>query len=166
MNDVKVGTFAASASAVNVECGFVPDFVNVIDRATPSVSMGVPGGAVGVNIAAAAAAEAAALTVFEGEAPYTNLTGTIASTVDVATLTGTSTLFTTELYVGETVILEGVAYIVIAISSATSLVIDKAAESTASGVKAARLQGRGKGFTVPAAYTANVSGTNDFVAYR
>jgi hypothetical protein len=166
MNDIKVGTFNAAAVAVNVPCGFVPEFVQIIDRATPSVSMGVPGGAVGVNIAAAAAAEAAALTVFEGEGTMFSLTGTLAATVDLAAVVGTSTLFTTELEVGEHIQIGGNVYEVIVITDATHLTLGKGILATVTADAYQRLEGRGAGFTVPAAYTANTTGICDFIATR
>lgn len=167
MNDVKVGTFTASASAVNVPVGFIPDAVILIDRATPSMSIGVIGsGDNGLNIAAAAAAEAAAFAAWTGEDSLTDLTGTVAMTVDLSTVTGTSTLFTTELAVGESVVIEGIVYKIVSIASATSMVVDKAAPASISGKTAKRYEGRAEGFTVPAAATVNTTGTIDFIAFR
>lgn len=65
------------------------------------------------------------------------LTGTIAVTNASATVTGTSTAFTTELNIGDTIILSGVEYYVSAIASNTFLTLT----ATYSGTTASGLTG-------------------------
>ena len=64
-----------------------------------------------------------------------NLTGTIATTATSRTLTGTGTLFTTELVVGDTIKLSGLSasYVVETITSNTSLDVTAVVATTTSG---------------------------------
>jgi len=63
------------------------------------------------------------------------ITGTVAVTNGAATLTGTGTAFTTELKVGNTVVIASVEYRVIAIASNTAATLHKNyASGTASGL--------------------------------
>lgn len=60
MNDIKVGTFTGSASAVNVVCGFIPSAVIIMEPSVPTfcvLEVGASG--VGQEIAAAAVAATA-----------------------------------------------------------------------------------------------------------
>ncbi len=61
----------------------------------------------------------------------TTLTGTVATTVSSATVTGTGTLFTTELAVGQTVTVAGETRRVNTITDANSIVVDVAFTATA-----------------------------------
>lgn len=70
------------------------------------------------------------------------LTGTVSKTNGSATLTGSSTAFTTELSVGQVISVPGTATeqrVVIAIASATSLTVNTAFTATASGQTASRV---------------------------
>jgi hypothetical protein len=71
-----------------------------------------------------------------------NLTGTVAKVAASRTLTGTSTVFTTELSVGQVISVPGTAAekrVVIAIASNTSLTVSTAFVNSASGQTAARV---------------------------
>lgn len=71
------------------------------------------------------------------------LTGTVAKTATSATLTGTSTLFLTELSVGMVISVPGTAVerrTISAIASDTSLTVSVALDNTASGQTASRVQ--------------------------
>lgn len=71
-----------------------------------------------------------------------NLTGTVSKTAASATLTGSSTLFTTELSVGQVISVPGTAAekrVVIAIASNTSLTVNSPFVNTASGQTATRV---------------------------
>ncbi len=65
----------------------------------------------------------------------TSLTGTVATASGSAIVTGTGTLFTTDLAIGDSVVLgNGRAFFVASIQSDTSLTLTQAATSTASGL--------------------------------
>jgi uncharacterized protein (TIGR02145 family) len=66
----------------------------------------------------------------------TSLTGTVATTAASTTVTGTSTLFTTELAVGDAIKIGSEVFTINNILSATSLTLDSAATPTASGLTA------------------------------
>lgn len=68
-------------------------------------------------------------------------TGTVAVTANSATVTGTSTAFTTELRIGDEVRVNGETRVVIAIASATSLTVDAPFINAASGVAIALIDG-------------------------
>ena len=68
-------------------------------------------------------------------AAFNDLTGTVTATVNDATITGSGTLFTSELEVEQTVVIEGVSYIVDTIASDTELELTVVyAGATASGL--------------------------------
>lgn len=71
-----------------------------------------------------------------------NLTGTVAKSSGSPTLTGTGTLFTTELSVGQVITVPGTTnekFVVTAIANNTSLTLSRNATATASGQTAARV---------------------------
>ncbi len=72
------------------------------------------------------------------DASYTDLTGTVATTIGDATVTGTLTVFTTELTVSDLVKIDGNVYQVVTITSDTALELDEVAKSTVSGVTASK----------------------------
>jgi hypothetical protein len=89
----------------------------------------ISGGNVGIGTVAPSA-----LLALQGNTP-TALTGTLAVTNLSATVTGTTTLFTTELNVGDAIKISGVTYQVATIVSATSLTLTTSyAGVTASGL--------------------------------
>lgn len=61
------------------------------------------------------------------------LTGTVAVTEDSTTVTGTSTLFTTECKAGDSIRINSVNYVIAAIASATSLTLETPATGDATG---------------------------------
>lgn len=96
---------------------------------------------------------------FAGSVAGMKLTGTVAATSGSATLTGTNTLFLTELKVGDTMKLyDGQEVIVSAIASATSLTITEAATASVTTAPACRLAGRSAGFLIGADADVNASG--------
>jgi hypothetical protein len=88
---------------------------------------------IGVNYTIAAIASNTSLTLAAG---YTGtLTGTVAAINGSPTITGTSTLFTTQILPGQTIAIGGVNYVVGFITSATSLTLTtNYSGSTASGL--------------------------------
>lgn len=62
------------------------------------------------------------------------VTGTVDKTAASATLTGTTTAFDTELWVGATIIVGGESRRVVSIASATSLTVDRPFNATAAGL--------------------------------
>lgn len=66
----------------------------------------------------------------------TSLTGTVATTAGSAVITGTATLFTTQLQVGDSIRFAGTLFFVQSIQSNTSLTLKTNAASTASGLTA------------------------------
>lgn len=68
----------------------------------------------------------------------TALTGTVAGTAAAYTLTGTSTLFTTELKVGDWIVVSTYAYRVASIASDTSLAVEQPLVTSPSGTSAAK----------------------------
>lgn len=90
-----------------------------------------------------------------------NLTGTVSKTASSTTVTGSSTLFTSELSVGQMISVPGTAAeprVVTAIASDTSLTVQTAFANSASGQTAARLN-NGIVFRTPGVYAicANAS---------
>lgn len=69
----------------------------------------------------------------------TALTGTVAGTAAAYTLTGTSTLFTTELRVGDQITISTYTYTVASIASATSLAVTTPLVTSPSGTSATKL---------------------------
>lgn len=67
------------------------------------------------------------------------LTGTVAGTASAYVLTGTSTLFTTELRVGEKITISGYTYTVASIASATSLYTVEPLATSPSGTSVVKL---------------------------
>lgn len=67
---------------------------------------------------------------------YTTLTGTVATTANSQTVTGTSTLFTEQLIIGQPILISNQLYQVRAIASNTSMTITPAAGATGSGITA------------------------------
>jgi len=101
---------------------------------------------------------------FPGSVAGAQLTGTVAATLASATLTGTNTLFLTELVVGDVVKLaDGQELTVTAIASATSLTVSTAATTSVATKPANRLSGKVAGFTLGADTDLNVSG--ETIAY-
>lgn len=107
------------------------------------------------------------ITVYSGEAPPVTLTGTCAVADGSAVVTGTSTLFTTELSEGDMIDIGGIQRIVLAIASATSLTVTEDYSAAQSGATGMNLSGSGEGFTIGADTDLNVSGeTMSYTAYR
>lgn len=106
---------------------------------------------------------AAGISEFEGSVAGMQLTGTVAATAGSATLTGTNTLFLTELKVGDVVKLaDGQELTVTAIASATSLTVAVAASAAVTTAPAHRLAGRAAGFTLGAETDLNVAAETVF----
>ena len=68
----------------------------------------------------------------------TALTGTVAGTAAAYTITGTSTLFLTELRVGDVIVISTYAYVVASIASDTSLAVSAPLVTSPSGTSATR----------------------------
>ena len=168
MNDVKVGTFTAvAASNVDVELGFEPSMVTLLNPATADHGSYVLGGAQLETVSDVCASCALDMIDFAGEGPLTDLTGTLACTAGLVAVTGTNTLFTTELVVGESIQIDGNVYKVAAIASATGLTLDHGISATVTAALAKRVEPRGVGFTLIAGAALNDDGeTITFVAYR
>jgi hypothetical protein len=174
-NDIKVGTVEGTGAIIQVELGFVPTYVklfNIDDAGTlwPSLEWlkgmaaasgikcqkQIDSGTTGLSSQAYVTSNG--ISEFAGSVAGYQLTGTIAASALSATLTGTNTLFLTELKVGDTVKLwDGQELVVSAIASATSLTVLTAAAASVTTNKANRLAGRTPGFLIGADGDINVS---------
>ena len=177
MNDlIKTGTIKGTGATLNVEVGFVPSYVKVLNiddagalaptiewckgmaaasgfKTLKTVDSGSTGNASSAKVTSNGISE------YAGEAPFTKLTGTVAATSGSATLTGTNTSFLAELKVGDTIKLyDGQELVVSAIASATSLTVSTAATASVATNVAIRKDGRKAGFTIGADADINVSG--------
>lgn len=96
---------------------------------------------------------------YAGASPNTRLTGTVTMTLASKTLTGSSTLFLTELKVGDLVLIAGQTFTVASIASNTSATMVEAASPAIAALSlAVRKNGREAGFTIGADLDINVSG--------
>jgi len=152
-NEIKVGTVVASGAAMNLEIGFLPDEVEIINETTSITLRWLKSMAAGKGhkeIAAGTQSFVAAngISQYAGEAPDAQLAGTGATTVASATLTGTGTAFNTALRVVDLINVNGEQRKVTAIASATSLTVDVAFEKTVALANIYRQTGRNPGFTL------------------
>ena len=100
---------------------------------------------------------------YAGEAPNVRLTGTVTMTLASKTLTGSSTLFLTELKVGDELLIAGQTFTVASIASATAATMNEAASPAIAALTlATRKNGRQAGFTIGADLDINVSGETVF----
>ena len=88
------------------------------------------------------------ISLFAGRTPGAAVSGTVAVTAASATVAGTNTNFLGELAVGGTVTINGETRTIAAIASKTSLTVDSAIVTSASGVELFDLEGQEAGFTL------------------
>lgn len=153
MSKVKVGSYTGNGSIQNIELGFRPDFLNIINTTDGDAQefwyygmtedTGISHGS-----SSLATNSADSITVFHGEAPFKTLTG-LYSIADAATaLTGVSTLMETELKVGDQIRIGDQEFTIASITSATAATVSAAASGAESSVIGVRVNGRAEGFTV------------------
>jgi hypothetical protein len=154
-NEIKTGTIVASGAAMNIELGFLPDEVEIINETTSITlnwlkSMGAGKGHKAIAAGTKSFIATGGVSQYAGEAPGKQLAGTGATTAGSATLTGTTTAFTSELRVGDVININGEQRKVTAIASATSLTVDAAFEKTVAAANIYRQTGRETGLTLGA----------------
>lgn len=154
-NEIKVATVVASGAAMNIELGFLPDEVEIINETTSITlnwlkTMGAGKGHKALAAGTKSFIATGGVSQFAGEAPNKQLAGTGATTAGSATLTGTTTAFDVDLRVGDVININGEQRKVTAIASATSLTVDSAFVNTCTAKNAYRQTGREAGFTLGA----------------
>ena len=152
-NEIVIGTVVATGAALNVELGFKPDKVKIINETTSITlewyrTMGAAKGHKTLAAGTKSFIAANGVTQFDGEAPGLQLAGTGATTAGSATLTGSGTAFNTKLRVGDMILVNGELRKVTAIASATSLTVDAAFVNTVAAANVYRQTGRAAGFTL------------------
>lgn len=184
-NNAKIGSVEGTGAVLNVECGFIPSYVKIlnIDDAGSLFSslewfqgMATASGLKTKSIAddgttankSSELITSNGISEFAGSVAGAQLTGTVAATAGSATLSGTNTLFLTELAVGDVVKLaDGQEMTVTAISSATSLTASAIATASVTTKPATRVSGKKAGFTLGAETDLNASGeTIKYIAIR
>jgi hypothetical protein len=180
-NDIKIGTVEGTGAIIQVEVGFIPKYVklfNIDDAGTlwPTLEwvngMAAASGFKGLKqidsgttgLSSQAYVTSNGISEFAGSVAGLQLTGTIAATAASATLTGTNTLFLTELKVGDVVKLgDGQELTVTAIASATSLTVAVAAAASVASKAANRIAGRAPGFLIGA--DADINAAAETIVY-
>jgi len=95
---------------------------------------------------------------YAGVSVPATLTGTGSVTAGSAVVTGSSTLFTTELSEGDLISIGNVQRTVLSIASTTSLTVTEDYSAAQSGVTIYDMEGKAQGFTIGADTDINVSG--------
>lgn len=148
----KAGSFTGTGAALNLEIGFVPDFLilfNGTDGDVIQMWWNGMGAADAAQIDTEVSLETSnGIDAFEGEAPNKVLTGTVALTDGSTAIAGTNTSFLTELKAGDVVKVGDQEVTVASVTNATTAVATAAASGSESTQKATRLQGRNAGVTV------------------
>ncbi len=153
---IKVFTFEGTGAAKNIELGFIPDYVRLINTEDGDISQEWFKGMTdtyafqGTNHDSTqfSTATSNGISDFAGEAPGKVLTGTFAISDAGTTVTGTNSLALTELKVGDTIMIGDQEFEVATISSATSFTVTKAASGAESAAAGVRKTGRAPGITV------------------
>lgn len=169
---IKVGTLSGTGAAMNIECGFIPRYVKIInmndagalDPPTMEWIYGMAA-ATGVKLVGTTTAYSQlgsnGITAWAGAEPMAALSaGTVATTAGSAAITGSGTKFLTDLRVGDTIKSDfnGETLQIMAIASDTAATATAVAENTASGKTFKRVNGRSAGFTLGADADVNASG--------
>jgi hypothetical protein len=177
----KIGSFVGTGAILNVDLGFVPAYVELFNpndagSLMPSLTrfsgMAAASGFKTKSITDNATTTnksseyitANGLSDFLGELPGKALVGTIAVTAGLKALVGTSTLFLTDLRVGDVVTLGGNQYTIAGVTTATAATIVEVAVKTETVGLMTRVTGRAAGFTLGAETDLNVSGEAVFYA--
>jgi hypothetical protein len=174
-SEAKTGTIEGTGVALQVEVGFKPSYVKVLNyddagslystlewcSPMPAASGLKTKSIVDSGTTAGKSSElitSAGITQFAGEAPGKVLTGTLAATAADATISGTNTLFTTELKIGDVVkLFDGQEVTVLSITSATAFEATAAATASVTTNLATRITDRKEGFLIGAEGDINVS---------
>ncbi len=178
-NEVVVGSVAGTGAAINVQLGFIPSYVKVFNpndagslfpamerwkgmaaaSALKTLKI-IDSGATG--LASSAYVTSNGLSDYTGVKPPRTLTGTCAVSAGSAVVTGTSTLFLSEVAVGNIISIGGVTRKVLSIASNTSLTVTEAYTAAQTGITSFNIEGTSDGFTIGADADINVSGETVF----
>lgn len=176
---IRTGSIAGTGVALMVELGFVPSYVKVFNPNDAGSLMPTIERFAGMAAASGFKTKSivdngttanksseyittGGLSDLPGEGPNKVLTGTLAITLGAKAITGTSTLFTTELRVGDMITLGGNQYTIATITSATAATIVENAVKTETTANGTRITGRAAGFILGADADANVAGETVF----
>jgi len=169
------GTFTGTGAIMTIELGFVPDYFEIVNTSDAGSLWPMLKWFRGFTAAYAlklvvttySKITSGGITAFAGEAPGKALTGTFAVALGGVAITGTSTLFLTELKVGDIVCIDGMDVEILAIASATACTIKLPAEAAKTGKVGIRKTGRAPGVLVGADADLNVSGeAGYYMAFR
>jgi len=156
-NQVKVGSFTGTGAAYNLELGFIPSAFIAFNLTDGDIFQawfnGMTDGYAfqGTNhdTTQHSTATSNGISDYAGEGPNAVLTGTLALTAASGTITGTNTLFLTELKVGDKIkTAAGYEYTVTAIASNTSCTVSPVAVASESGILGVRVTPRSPGVIV------------------
>ena len=170
-NMVVTGTYTGDTAAFNLELGFLPRCVEILETNTPFFykwfdSLGdasfirMSTTTSGLTIYTATNG----FTPWDGDAGEITLTGTAAGTIGGRTITGTSTRAVLEMKVGDTLRIDGFTYKVASIASATSFTVESNLLSTPSGDAIVRVNARSEGITLGTSLAA--AQVHAWIAYR
>lgn len=166
----KSGAFTGTGAAMNIECGFVPKYVKVVNMndagaLDPPMLEWIDGMADGTGLklvgTTVAFSQLATLGIskYLGDAGMAALTGTISTVIGTAGIVGVGTAFLTELKVGDVIKSDynGENIQILAITSNTVAAINALSENTAATKTFKRINGRAAGFTLGADADVNVA---------
>lgn len=171
-NNIKVGSIAGTGAALNISCGFEPVYVHIYNpndagSLAPSMTwwagMGAGDALKGSTTAGDVEETTNGITVYAG-AENLALTGTVAVTAASKVVTGTSTLFLSEVAEGDLIQVDDTKEVrrVDVVLSNTSLTVDDNFDTADASSTATNLTGPAKGFTLGADADVNVSGETFF----
>ena len=168
-NNIASGTFTGTTAAMNVEVGFTPSRVEIVNANSGATGVwfaSMPDAYALIADTDNALTTSACITPWDGDTPYTTITGTYSITTATAAVTGSGTKFLTQLRVGDEILSNGIVYSVAAIASDTALTLDRNVGTTVSGGAVVRVTGRGPGFTLGTNATLNSAHVLYWAAFR
>ena len=175
-NNMATGTVEGTGSAININCGFKPTAVKVINADGKAIldwttEMGAAYGVKtvdsGTGTTDISLITSGGITQLEAAPGPVSLTGTGSVTAGDTTLTGSGSAFTTQLQKGDIVNVNGQTRKVQDITSDTVLNVDLPFDTTVSGKTMKNMSGTTQGFTIGADSDVNASAeTIYWMAFR
>jgi hypothetical protein len=183
--NIVTGTVTATGAAMNIQLGFKPKKVLIINETTQiglewTDTMAAAKGLKTLQAGTRSFIASGGISQFAGSAGPVALTGTLAVTAGSAAVTGSGSKFLSEVKVGDLLAVPGVgatgiggsattdqAYIkVIAIASDTALTAQVVSDYTASGKAAFNTSGIAEGFTIGTDSVNTNTNVLHYVAHR